>query len=62
METYIIHRNDRIYMVETRDGTYKTRNGSHGERLIQIRAGSDVEYVRYVDENTGIIRLIPNLI
>jgi len=49
-------------MVETRDGTYKTRSGSHGERLIQIRAGSDVEYVRYVDEGTGVIRLVPNLL
>jgi len=46
-------------MTEIRDGTFTTRNGSHGEKLIQIRASSGVEYTRFTDEETGAIRLVP---
>jgi hypothetical protein len=46
-------------MTEIRDGTFTTRNGSHGEKLIQIRASSDVEYTRFTDEESGVIRLVP---
>ena len=46
-------------MTEIRDGTFTTRNGSHGEKLIQIRASSGVEFTRYTDDETGEIRLVP---
>ena len=46
-------------MTEIRDGVYKTRTGSHGEKLIQIRASSVSEYIRFVNEETGEIKLVP---
>jgi hypothetical protein len=46
-------------MTETRDGTFKTRDGSNNEKLIQIRKSSAPEYTRFVDDESGIIRLVP---
>ena len=46
-------------MTETRDGIYKTRTLAHGEKLIQMRAGSAVHYWRYVNDETGEVRFVP---
>lgn len=46
-------------MAEIFDGVYKSRVGSHLEKLIQIPVTSKQYYQRFVDEDTGIIRLVP---
>jgi hypothetical protein len=32
------------------DGVFKVRTGNHGEKLIQLRAGSNGEYRRFTED------------
>lgn len=48
-------------MPEVNDGIYKVRTGNNNERLIQVPFLPTTHYWRYVNVETGEIRLVPVL-
>ena len=46
-------------MTEINDGIYKVRTGNNNERLIQVPFLPATHYWRYVNVETGEIRLVP---